>query len=66
MIVIRRYKGNKISFFKLSFWLIIIIVKIGDKHVRGLLQFGIRAGMDPMEDFEERIVRVVLAALYEG
>ena len=41
-------------------------MKVGDKHVGGLLQFGIRGGMDPMDNEEERIVRAVLVALKEG
>lgn len=38
MIVLRHYKGNKLSFFNSSFWLIVVIVKFGGKHVEGLLQ----------------------------
>ena len=34
--------------------------------MRGLLQIGIRAGMDPLEGCEEKIVKVVLYALTEG
>ena len=32
-------------------------MKIGGKHVGGLLQFGIRAIMDPLEGLEEMIVQ---------
>ena len=41
-------------------------MRVGDKPVRGSLQVGIRAVMDPLEDLEERIVRAVLVALREG
>ena len=41
-------------------------MKVGDKHVGGLLQFGMRARMDPIENLKERIVRAVLVALKEG
>ena len=34
--------------------------------MRGLLQVGIRAAMDPLEGLKERIVRAVLVALREG
>lgn len=41
-------------------------MKVDGNHVGGLLQFGIKANMDPMEGLEEGIVRAILVAFREG
>ena len=51
---------NIIQIFHLSFCMIIVIVKVGDKLLGGWLQFGIIAGMDLIKGLEEKIVRAIL------